>query len=181
MRRSELTTLKYLRNYLVKKCGTVKPRRFAGQDLELCRRLDETLLGFRAARMAAKDEAQGSWLRAVRKATGVPVDVLAQRLGVKRGEVNRLEKVERESRIMLANLQRAAEALGCELVYALVPREGSLADLAATEREARNAARAMASEKELEKVAAVDEWIDVEAALRRHLRKELRAAGLRVR
>jgi predicted DNA-binding mobile mystery protein A len=181
MRQAEVTTLKILRNYLVKKGGMVKPRRFAGQDIELCRRLDETLLGFRAARRAVKDEQQGSWLRAVRKATGIPVDVLAKRLGVRREEVNRLEKVERESRIVLANLKRAAEALGCELVYVLVPREGSLADLAAAEKDARDSARALAREKKQEKVTAIGEWVDLDGAVRRHLRKELRERGLRVR
>ena len=60
MRQAEVTTLKILRNYLVKKGGMVKTRRFAGQDIELCRRLDETLLGFRVARQAVKNEPQGS-------------------------------------------------------------------------------------------------------------------------
>ncbi len=181
MRQAEVTTLKILRNYLAKKGGHMKARRVTRQDTELCRRLDETLLGFRAARQAVKDEPQGGWLRAVRKATGIPVNVLAKRLGVRREEVNRLEKVEQESRIVLANLKRAAEALGCELVYALVPREGSLADLAAVEREARDAARVMARENEQKKVTAIGKWIDLDGAVRRDLRKALRKRGLRVR
>jgi transcriptional regulator with XRE-family HTH domain len=88
-------------------------------------------------------ESTGSRLRAVRQATGVPEYVMAERLGVTTHEVFRLEKVEQESRIVLANLRRSANALGCELVYGLVPREGSPEDLAAGEKAAREAACAM--------------------------------------
>ena len=83
MRRIKVATLKTLRNYLVKRSGSVKTRRFTSQDTELCGRLDEALLGFRAARPAIPEEAlKGGWLRAVRKATGIPVHVLQKRLGV---------------------------------------------------------------------------------------------------
>ena len=182
MRQAELTTKRILRNYLVKKGGLVRARRFVPQDTELCRRLDETLLGFRAARRAVSEQEQeGGWLRAVRQATGVPVHVLQKRLGVTKYEVFRLERAERTSRIGMANLKRAAEALGCELVYALVPREGSLEDLAAAERTAREAAAATAREKQKEKVEAVEKWIDLPGAVRRNFRQQLRKMGLRVR
>jgi len=182
MGQAEVTTLKILRNYLVKEGGSVKARRFTSQDTELCRRLDETLLGFRAARLANREkDLEGRWLKAVRRATGIPVHVLQKRLGVTKYEIFRLEKSERTSRIIVANLKRAAEALGCELVYALVPREGSLEDLAAAERAAHEAAGALAREKEQEKVAAIEEWIDMKGAVRRNLRRELRKHGLRVR
>jgi predicted DNA-binding mobile mystery protein A len=181
-RQSEVTTSKILRNYLVKKGGSVKARRFVCQNAELCRRLDETLLGFRAARRAIEEEVlESGWLRAVRQATGIPVHVLQKRLGVTKYEVFRLEKAERTSRIGLANLKRAAEALGCELVYALIPREGSLEDLAAAERAAREAASAMALDLEQRKVKAIEEWIDLKGVVRRNFRKELRRLGVRVR
>jgi predicted DNA-binding mobile mystery protein A len=181
-RQSEVTTIKNLRNYLINKGGSVKARRFVRQDTELCRRLDENLLGFRAARRAIAEEGlEGGWLRAVRRATGIPVQVLQKRLGVTKYEVFRLEKAERTSRIGLANLKRAAEALGCELVYALIPREGSLEDLAAAERAAREAATVMALEKQQEKVKAIEKWVDLKGEVRRNFRKELRRLGLRVR
>lgn len=182
MRQAEVTTLKILRNYLTKKDGLVTARRVVRQDTELCRRLDETLLGFRAARRGDRErDREGGWLRAVRQAIGIPVHVLQKRLGVTKYEIFRLEKAERTSRIVLANLKRAAEALGCDLVYALVPREGSLEDLAEEERAAREAARAIAREKEQQKVEAIEEWIDLKSAMRRNMRKELRKRGLRVR
>lgn len=175
-----MTTVRILRNYILRNGGKTRTRRFAPQNVELCRRLDESMLAFRAARKMVADEDKTSWLRAVRQATGIPVYVLAKRLGVTKYEVFRLEKTERESRIMLANLKRAAEALGCELVYALTPREGSLEDLAAAERTTRAAAQAMVLEKKQERIEQVDEWADAVGTLRRLARREFRKMGLRV-
>lgn len=117
---SEIATVKVLRNYLVRNGGKVRARRRTPQNLGLCERMDGQILSLRAARLAMKEEMPGGWLRAVRQATGIPVYVLAKRLGVTKHEVFRLETSESSSRIMLANLQRAAEALGCDLVYGLV-------------------------------------------------------------
>lgn len=46
----------------------------------------------------------------------------AARLGVSQPQVVAYEKGETEETITLATLRRAAEALDCELVYAVVPR-----------------------------------------------------------
>jgi predicted DNA-binding mobile mystery protein A len=62
------------------------------------------------------------WLRAVRDALGMSTRQYASRLGVSQPQVVAYEKGEVEESIALANLRRAAEALDCELVYALVPR-----------------------------------------------------------
>ena len=51
----------------------------------------------------------------------------AKTLGVTTSTVTRLETSEADETISLATLRRAAEALGCELQYALVPKQ-SLAD-----------------------------------------------------
>jgi hypothetical protein len=40
------------------------------------------------------------------------------------------EKAESSDRITLQNLRRVAEAMGCELVYAIVPKSGSIQELA---------------------------------------------------
>jgi predicted DNA-binding mobile mystery protein A len=47
---------------------------------------------------------------------------LAARLGTTPGAVIRLEQSEAGDRIRLNTLRRAADALGCDLVYLLVPR-----------------------------------------------------------
>lgn len=47
---------------------------------------------------------------------------LGGRLGVTAGAVTRLEQSEAADRIRLDTLRRTADALGCDLVYVLVPR-----------------------------------------------------------
>src|SRR5580658_6414838 len=62
------------------------------------------------------------WVRAIREALGMSTTVLAARLGTTAGAVTRLEQSEAANRIRLDTLRRAADALGCDLVYLLVPR-----------------------------------------------------------
>jgi predicted DNA-binding mobile mystery protein A len=90
--------------------------------------------------MAAKDVTRPrlGWLRAIREVSGVTVRQLAFRLGKGRTLVNKLEKSEADYRITLASLREAADALDCQLVYVLVPKRGSVQDLA--ERSARTEA-----------------------------------------
>jgi predicted DNA-binding mobile mystery protein A len=62
------------------------------------------------------------WVRAVREALGMSAAVVAARMGTTAGAVIRLEQSEAADRIRLDTLRRAADALGCDLVYLLVPR-----------------------------------------------------------
>jgi predicted DNA-binding mobile mystery protein A len=62
------------------------------------------------------------WVRAVRDALGMSAAALAVRLGITASAVIRLEQSEAADRIRLETLRRAADALGCDLVYLLVPR-----------------------------------------------------------
>lgn len=101
------------------------------------RELEVAMLPFRLVR---KRKGKKGWVRSVREATGMPVEELARRLGVQRWAIRRLELSEENSRILLGNLRRAAEGLGCELVYALIPKEGTLEDLAAKHEEVRERA-----------------------------------------
>src|SRR3974390_577604 len=61
------------------------------------------------------------WLRAVRDALGMTTKQLGQRLGVSQPRIVELEQSEVNGTVTLNTLQRAAEALGCRLVYALGP------------------------------------------------------------
>ncbi len=54
---------------------------------------------------------------------------LAARLKVSRQSVQDLEKAEAVRRITLGSLDRLAKAMGCRMVYALVPESGSLDSL----------------------------------------------------
>jgi predicted DNA-binding mobile mystery protein A len=63
------------------------------------------------------------WIKAIREALGMSTAQLAKRLGVKQPSVVALEQSEAKGTIELATLRRAAEALDCTLVYALVPNK----------------------------------------------------------
>lgn len=62
------------------------------------------------------------WIRAIRDALGMSGSELAARMGVSQQVVSEIERNERQTTARLETLQRAAEAMDCELVYALVPR-----------------------------------------------------------
>jgi predicted DNA-binding mobile mystery protein A len=63
------------------------------------------------------------WLRAIREAVGMTGVQFAKRLGIRPQSVEALEKSEASGAIQLNTLRRAAEALDCTLVYALVPND----------------------------------------------------------
>src|ERR1700738_3965280 len=79
---------------------------------------------FAALRPLARKSARPpkGWLRSVRDALGMTQAQLARRLGVSQPRIIELEQSEVGGNVTLNTLQRAAEALGCRLVYALVPR-----------------------------------------------------------
>ena len=62
------------------------------------------------------------WVRAIREALGMTTAQLGKRLGVSQPRIVALEKAEASGAITLESLTRAANALNCKLVYALVPR-----------------------------------------------------------
>lgn len=64
------------------------------------------------------------WIRAIRDAIGMTRPQLARRMGIKPQSVEAMEKSEGAAKIQLETLRRAADALDCNLVYALVPRHG---------------------------------------------------------
>lgn len=63
------------------------------------------------------------WVRAIRDALGMSGVQYARRLRVRPPSVAALEASEENGTIQLKTLRRAAEALDCTLVYALVPND----------------------------------------------------------
>jgi predicted DNA-binding mobile mystery protein A len=61
------------------------------------------------------------WIRAIRDALGMTGLQLASRLGIRPQTVETIEKSEAADTIQLKTLRRAAAALDCTLVYALIP------------------------------------------------------------
>jgi predicted DNA-binding mobile mystery protein A len=92
------------------------------------KQLERALEVFAAAKNSPRP--QKGWLRALREATGISLREMARRLKKTPTLAAKLEKSEAEYRITLASLRDAADALGCQLVYALVPKNGSIHDLA---------------------------------------------------
>ena len=86
------------------------------------RHLDRRLDGFRPLRAQMTAPAKG-WIRALREGLGMTASQLARRLGVTQATLSALEASEARGAIQLSTLRRAAEAMNCRLVYALVPDE----------------------------------------------------------
>lgn len=63
------------------------------------------------------------WLRAIRESLGMTTAQLGKRLGVVQSRVVAIEQAEAKGTITLNSLEKAAQALDCRLVYALVPRQ----------------------------------------------------------
>jgi len=63
------------------------------------------------------------WLKAIREALGMTTAQLGRRLGVVQSRVVAIEQAETKGTITLNSLEKAAQALDCRLVYALMPRQ----------------------------------------------------------
>lgn len=73
-----------------------------------------------AARWASP---KAGWIRAIRDALGMSGAALADRMGVTEPAVFALERTERQGTARLDTLRRAAAALDCTLVYAMIPNQ----------------------------------------------------------
>jgi predicted DNA-binding mobile mystery protein A len=133
--------------------------------------LDRSLKPYRAAGKILRPPK--GWIRAIRQALGVSSGDLARRLGTSRQLPLQLEKGEAADSITLRSLRSVANALDCDLVYALVPRAGSMQALiedharAEAKKRVLEVEHAMALEDQA--VGRIDEA--VEAETRRMVRK----------
>ena len=128
------------------------------------KQLDRVLKPYRTARKIPRPSK--GWIHSIRQALGVSSGELARRLGTSRQLPLQLEKGEAEDRITLKSLRAVANALDCDLVYALVPRARNMQELI------ENRARAEAKERVLgvehsmalenQAVGKIDEAIEVE-------------------
>ena len=85
------------------------------------RHLDKRFIILR--RLGQSPRPAKGWLRAVRDALGMTQVQFARRLGVSQPRIIELEQSEVSGSVTLNTLQRAAETLGCRLVYVLVPEK----------------------------------------------------------
>lgn len=100
----------------------------AYRELRL-RQLSKTLAPFAVAKSNPRPPL--GWLRAIREALGITLHQVGENMRATRQRIKSFEDAERQDRTTLASLRRVADAMGCELVYAIVPKEGTIAELAA--------------------------------------------------
>lgn len=85
------------------------------------RQLDATLTRWRDAVLPPRPGT--GWIKSIRDALGMSSAALARHLQITGSAVRKLEESEAADTITLGSLRRAAAALGCELQYALVPKQ----------------------------------------------------------
>lgn len=89
-------------------------------DILRLEQLEETIRPFRAVTDTQKP--RGGWVRTMREALGMTNVQLARRLGRKAPQtIEDMQENEVTETIKLRTLRELADALGCRLVYALVP------------------------------------------------------------
>jgi predicted DNA-binding mobile mystery protein A len=81
----------------------------------------------------------GGWLASAREALGLSQRQVAKEMRASGQAIQQFEHAEAEDRITLRALRRVAGAMGCDLVYVIVPRSGSFLDLAEGPTRARAA------------------------------------------
>jgi predicted DNA-binding mobile mystery protein A len=92
------------------------------------RQLSRSLAAFEVAKSNPRPHL--GWLRAIREALGITLNQVGKNMRTTRQRIKSFEDAEGRDRITLASLRRVAEAMGCELVYAIVPKSGSIVELA---------------------------------------------------
>ena len=91
----------------------------AFDDIRL-RQLDSSLAT--AKELRSQPMPSGGWIRTIREALGMSLRHLAARAGLSKNAVVTVERNEAKGTARLESLVRLADAMDCDLVYAIVPR-----------------------------------------------------------
>lgn len=81
------------------------------------RRLKSISVAFKDAKV------RPGWIHYIRHALGMTLEKLAERAGVSAPTAAQAERGEAKGKITVDTLKKMAEAMGCEYVYAFVPRK----------------------------------------------------------
>ena len=87
----------------------------------LLSQVEEFLVAWRKTELSRTPK--GGWVRTIREALGMSTTALARRLGMTPPGARKLERAEVEGTITLNSLRKLADALNCDVRYALVPRK----------------------------------------------------------
>ena len=77
-------------------------------------------------KMCFETKPKCGWIKTIRQALSMPLAFVANKLDISEQSVNQLENNEAFETISLKSLRKLAEAIDCELHYAIIPRERSL-------------------------------------------------------
>ena len=128
------------------------------KDLNL-QQMDETLARVKQGALPPRPSA--GWLKAIRTALGMSTRSLGTRIGLSQARVSGIEKGEQEGSLTLNTLEKAAQGLGCRVVYLLIPEAESL--------------HAMRKTQALKKARALNQYAE------RHMELEDQATDARFR
>jgi hypothetical protein len=96
------------------------------------KRLDVEMRPYRQA--GREKNPTNGLLRTVRHTLHIPVAEIAEKMGVNRSIIFDLEAREPKNTITLKSMSRMAQAMGCIMVYGIVPKGGKTLDELAEER-----------------------------------------------
>jgi predicted DNA-binding mobile mystery protein A len=66
------------------------------------------------------------WIKAIRTALGMSMQQLGNKLSISKQSIQEIEKREKDGAITIKSLREVAKALDMQVVYVLVPNDGSL-------------------------------------------------------
>lgn len=73
-------------------------------------------------RVVAESQVRPGWIEFLRRALGMSLRDIARHTGLSLATIAKMEKREQEGAITIASLRKIAEAVDCDVIYALVPR-----------------------------------------------------------
>jgi predicted DNA-binding mobile mystery protein A len=117
----------------------------------------------------------GGWIASVREALGLSQRQVGKKMRASGQAIQQFEQAEAEDRITLRAIRRVAGTMGCDLIYVLVPKSGSFAELAEqpirdeAARDVKSVVHTMALEDQ--KPGNTDQMIEDEAQRRLNRRK----------
>lgn len=88
--------------------------------------IDEDVSLFLSDKMKPTSKMEGSWLKKVRQALYLSTQAVADSLSISKAAYSKYEESEALGTISISTLSKAAEAMDCELVYAIRPKKRKL-------------------------------------------------------
>ncbi len=103
----------------------------------LIQQLNQKMLSFVPVKQVAIPPT--GWIKAIRNALGMSMQQLGNKLSITKQSIQEIEKREKDGSITLKSLKHVAKAMDMQLVYGLVPNDGTLDAL--IDRKAKDLAR----------------------------------------